>query len=160
VASDSEEILDDSVYRPESLRVSHGFESSHLSLTLSDRLMRDFSPIVSVGFGVVHDGRHDSAPRCLIGPQLVGDQPAAFPFLTFQELAKESFGCTLITTGLHENINHVAILVDSSPQILPLTLDRHEQFVQVPHAAQASLSSPERPGVFDTKLPTPLSDGS
>jgi hypothetical protein len=38
-------------------------------------------------------------------------------------------------------------------------LDRHEQFVQVPRVAQASLPSPERPGVFDTKLPTPLSDG-
>jgi hypothetical protein len=43
--------------------------------------------------------------------------------------------------------------------ILPLTLDRHEQFVQVPGVAQAPLPSPERPGVFDTKLPTPLSDG-
>jgi hypothetical protein len=60
---------------------------------------------------------------------------------------------------LDENIDHVTILVDSSPQILPLTLDSHEQFVQVPRVAQASLPSPERPGVFDTKFPTPLSDG-
>ena len=61
--------------------------------------------------------------------------------------------------GLDENIDHVAILVDSPPQILSLTLDRHEQFVQVPGVAQATLSSPEYPSVFDTKLPTPLSDG-
>jgi hypothetical protein len=60
---------------------------------------------------------------------------------------------------LDENIDYVTILVDSPPQILSLTLDRHEQFVQVPGVAQASLTSPERPGVFDTKLPTPLSDG-
>jgi hypothetical protein len=84
VASDSEEILDDSVYRPESLRLSHGFESSHLSLALSDRLMRDFSPIVSVAFGVVRNRRHDSAVRRLIAPQLVGDQWPRFPFLTLQ----------------------------------------------------------------------------
>jgi hypothetical protein len=83
MASDSEEILDDSVYRPESSRLTDGFESSHLSLALPDRLMRNFSPIVSVTFGVVHDGRHDSAPRCPIGPQLVGDQPQGFPLLTF-----------------------------------------------------------------------------
>ena len=61
--------------------------------------------------------------------------------------------------GLDENIDYVTILVDSPPQILSLTLDRHEQFVQVPGVAQASLPSPERPGVFDTELPTPLSDG-
>jgi hypothetical protein len=60
---------------------------------------------------------------------------------------------------LDENIDHVTILVDSPPQILSLTLDRHEQFLQVPGIAQASLPSPEPPGVFDTQLPTPLSDG-
>ena len=84
VASDSEKILHDSVYRPESLRLSHRFEPSHLSLALSDRFMRDFSPIVGVAFDVVHNGRHDSAPCCLIGPQLVGDQAPGFPLLTFQ----------------------------------------------------------------------------
>jgi len=84
VVSDSEKILDDSVYRPESLCLSHGFESSHLSLALSDRFMRNFSSVVSVTFVVVHDRRQDSAPRCLIAPQLVGDQPPRFPFLTLQ----------------------------------------------------------------------------
>jgi hypothetical protein len=68
-------------------------------------------------------------------------------------------GCKLIATGLDENINHVTILVDSPPQILSLTLDIHEQFIQVPCVRQATLSSPESPGVFNTKLPTPLSDG-
>jgi hypothetical protein len=71
VASDSEKILNDSLYRPESLRLSHGFEPSHLSLTLSNRFMRDFSPIVGV----------------------------ALRLLTFQQLTKESFGRSLIPTG-------------------------------------------------------------
>ena len=84
VTSNSEKILDHSVHRPESLRLSHGFEPSHLSLTLSDRLMRNFSPIVGVAFGVVHDRRHDASKRCLIASQLVGHQSPAFPFLTFQ----------------------------------------------------------------------------
>src|SRR4030095_7297075 len=44
-------------------------------------------------------------------------------------------------------------------QILTLALDSHEQFIQVPGVTQATPPSPERPGVFDTKLPTPLSDG-
>jgi hypothetical protein len=84
VASDSEEILNDSVHRPESLRLTNGFEPPHLSLALSNRLMRDFSPIVSVAFGLVHDTRHQGAACCFIGPQLVGDQSPGFPFLTFQ----------------------------------------------------------------------------
>ena len=70
VASDSEKILDNSADRPESLCLSHGFESSHLSLTLSDRLMRDFGPIVSGALRVMHDRRHQGVARCLIAPQL------------------------------------------------------------------------------------------
>lgn len=84
MASDSEKILDNSVHRPESLCLSGGFESSHLSLTLSDRLMRDFSPIVGPAFDVMHDRRYEGAVRCLIAPQLVSDQSPGFPFLTFQ----------------------------------------------------------------------------
>jgi hypothetical protein len=60
---------------------------------------------------------------------------------------------------LDENIDYVTILIDSPPQILSLTLDSHEKFVQVPGVTQATLPSPQRPGVFDTKLPTPLSNG-
>jgi hypothetical protein len=60
---------------------------------------------------------------------------------------------------LDKNIDYVTILVYGSPQVLSLTLDRHEQFIQVPGVAQVPLASPERPGVFDPKLPTPLSDG-
>jgi hypothetical protein len=70
----------------------------------------------------------------------------------------ESLGAKLITPRLDENIHHVTILVDSPPQIPSLTLDSHEQFIQVPRVAQATLPSPESPGVFNTKLPTPLSD--
>jgi len=44
VASDSEEILDDSMYRPESLRMSHRFEPSHLPLALADRFVADDNP--------------------------------------------------------------------------------------------------------------------
>jgi hypothetical protein len=57
-----------------------------------------------------------------------------------------------------DNFSHVTILVDSPSQIQSLTLDSHEQFVQVPGVPPSALPAPERP-VLDTKLPTPLSDG-
>ncbi len=61
--------------------------------------------------------------------------------------------------GLDENIDHVAILVDSPPQILSLTLDLREQFVQVLRIAQATLLLSEFPSVFGTELATQLADG-
>ena len=53
---------------------------------------------------------------------------------------------------------HVTVLVDGAPEILPLTLDIHEEFIQMPNVAQATLSSLECSGIFGTELQTPRSD--
>ena len=72
----------------------------------------------------------------------------------------ESLGCMLITPRLDENINHFPDLVDSPPQTPSLTLDSHEQFIQVPRVSQATPSSPEFHSVFGTELPIRLADAS
>jgi hypothetical protein len=36
----------------------------------------------------------------------------------------------LITAQLQENINHVPVLVDGAPEILPFASDCHEEFVR------------------------------
>ena len=58
LASDAEEILDESMNGQESLRLIWRFEPSHLPLTLPSRLMRDFGVIVLVLIGAMNDGRH------------------------------------------------------------------------------------------------------
>ena len=55
MASDTEEILGDPMYRQEPLRLSHGFEPPHASLPLPGRLVEDFRPIVRVLACVVSD---------------------------------------------------------------------------------------------------------
>ena len=45
------------------------------------------------------------------------------------------------------------------PKILPLTLDRHKELVQVPGVAQPAFSPLELSSVVHTKLPRPLADG-
>ena len=55
VTSDTEEILNDSMDRQESLRLSGRLEPSHLPLALSCRLVRDFNSIVGVSACVVED---------------------------------------------------------------------------------------------------------
>jgi hypothetical protein len=66
------------------------------------------------------------------------------------------FGRPAIAPGLEENVDHAAVLVDGSPEILLAPVDVHEQFVQVPCVTQASLPAPEDPGVRGTEPPTPL----
>lgn len=68
MTSNPEEIQDDSVSRQESLCLTGGFKSSHLSFALSRRLVGDFSSIVGVEFSVVDDQRHDGPVRRPIAP--------------------------------------------------------------------------------------------
>jgi hypothetical protein len=49
-------------------------------------------------------------------------------------------------------------LVNGAPEILLLTQDIHEEFIQMPNVAQATLSAPECPCIFGTELQTPLLD--
>ncbi len=88
------------------------------------------------------DGRHDAPMRRRIASQLVGDQPPRHATLPLQQLAEESFGGFPITARLDENIDHVTILINRTPKILPLTLNGDEHLVQVPRVAQATLSPP------------------
>ncbi len=74
--------------------------------------------------------------RCTVASQLVGDQPPGLASLTFQQLAEEAFSRTPIAARLEQDVDHVAVLIDRTPEILPLPLDCHEEFVQVPGVAR------------------------
>jgi hypothetical protein len=38
----------------------------------------------------------------------------------------------LVAPPLHEHIKHIAVLIDSTLQIMPLTLNGQEDFIEVP----------------------------
>ena len=94
-----------------------------------------------------------------IARQLVRHQSVRFTALSLQQPAKEAFRCSPIPSWLHEDVDHVAILVDGAPKILTLALDPHEELVEVPRVAQPAFSTPQPAGVLATELPAPLTDG-
>ena len=61
-------------------------------------------------------------------------------------------------TRLHEDVDDVAILIDGTPEIVPLSLDGDEDLVQVPCVAQPALSTLEPASVFRTELDAPKPD--
>ena len=95
---------------------------------------------------------------CGIAPQLVGDEPPGLASLAFQQFAEEASGSTPIATRLDENVDHVAVLVDSTPEIVSLAPNVHEELIQVPRITQATLSPLEPASIFGTTLPAPLAD--
>jgi hypothetical protein len=60
---------------------------------------------------------------------------------------------------LNEDIDHIPILIDSTPEIVPLALDVHEELVHVPDVSLTTLPTSEAPSVVESELLTPLANG-
>ncbi len=129
VTAYAKEILRQSMYRKQSLRLSRGCELSHGTFPLSRGLVRDFCPVIRVAVGVVNHRGHSRAVCGGIAPQLLCHHPPGLASLTVQEATEEAFRCALISMGLDQDINDISILINSSPKILPLPLNGYEQFV-------------------------------
>jgi len=71
----------------------------------------------------------------IITAQFVGHQPARFPALAFEQATEKPFGCLLIAATLHQYINDIAVLIDSTPQILALPLNGDKDFINMPGIA-------------------------
>ena len=97
--------------------------------------------------------------RRTVASQLVGHETARFLSLTLEEFSKESACRTRIPAGLREDIDQVTILIHRAPQILELTIDPHEDFVQEPRISESTLSPSQPPRVVGTELSAPLSNG-
>jgi len=94
-----------------------------------------------------------------VASQFIGNKAQGFLSLALQEFSKESLRRTPVPTGLHENVDYVAVLIDGTPQILPLAVDCDEHFVQEPHVAEPALATLQTPSVIGTELRAPLPNG-
>lgn len=78
-----------------------------------------------------HTGQNFSFRYSITG-QFVGDDHARNIFQSLEELAKELLCGLLVASALHQDIKYVAILVNRSPQIVPLAMDSEHNLVQMP----------------------------
>ena len=97
----------------------------------------------------MHDGRHRGAVRRGVAAELVRDQPTRRPTLSLQQCAKDACGRPAIASRLHEDVDDVAVFVHRAPEILSLTLDRHEHFVQIPGVAHAAPAEAQPPRIVE-----------
>ena len=158
MAAHSEQIPDRIMEREKSLGLPGGFESTHLPFPLASRLMGDFGSIVGVSLYNVSHGAEDASHSRGVASQFVGNDSQWFGTLTPQEPLKESFCGPLIPMRLDQDVDHVAVLIHSTPQVMLLAVDSNKNLVQVPVVAEPSLSSLQFPNKFTTELLTPLPD--
>ena len=94
-----------------------------------------------------------------VATQLVAHETRRLLSLPLQEFPKESPRRTPVPAGLDEDVDQVTVLVHRAPEILALTVGRHEDFIQEPRIAESTLSSLQPPRVVGAERPAPLSHG-
>ena len=105
------------------------------------------------------DGRHDDPVRGAVAPEAIGDEAVRDTAASLEQPAKEPRGGVLIPAGLEQDVDDVPVLVDSSPEVLTLTANPHEEFVEMPRVADGPGSLPEPARVGEAKGVAPVPDG-
>jgi hypothetical protein len=143
----------------EPLQVPGRSKALHHPLSLAERKMRIFCPIVDPFVGAVLDIWHDLTLGGSIRAELVGDHPPGWAALLAQKTPQQAFGRLGVTAGLDNLIEHIAILIHRPPQPVLLARDRNHNLIQVPHVATAWRLAPEAASVRRPELQRPAADG-
>src|SRR4051795_346057 len=80
---------------------------------------------------MLHTG-HQPATSNPIAGQLVSDQHARYVAQALEQLAEEPRGGLGVTPRLHQDVQHGAVLVNSTPQVVDPAVDPDEHLVEVP----------------------------
>ena len=97
--------------------------------------MRDFRAVIRIdGVDMIHSGHHRTTSG-IIAVEFIGYQPSRFTALGFEKTFEKAFGCKVIAFPLLQNINDVAALTNSTPQIQSFPLYGNKHFIDVPGIA-------------------------
>ena len=93
--------------------------------------------------------------RNAIASQLVRHNLSRFAMVIFQQPLEETFSSRSVTTCLEKHIDHVAILVDSPPQVLPFARYLYKNFVDVECIAEPLMPIFQPFSILATELVAP-----
>jgi hypothetical protein len=158
-AEQAEVVRDGTIRREEALGMTGGFEPLHPPFPLTGRLVRVLRPIVQIAVLTVFHSRHDLAFGGFIALQFVRDDDPRHVRQPFQQFAEKLLGRLLVSAALHQDIKNVSILIHGAPEVVPLAIDREEDFIQMPFVTGSGPPMPEFIRIGVTELAAPLPDG-
>ena len=107
----------------ETLGLPRGLEPLHTSLALARGLVGVLGAIIKIPMLAMFHPWQDLALGGSVALQFVRDDHAWHIFQSLEELAEKLLRSLLIPSPLHQEIQHVPVLIDHPPQIVMLTLD-------------------------------------
>jgi hypothetical protein len=105
------------------------------------------------------DAGQDLAHGGTVASQLIRDDHSWDLPQALEQFAEELLGCGLVPTALHQDIEHLAILIHGPPQIMPWPLHRQKHLIQMPPIPRAGVLAAELMGIGLPELWAPIAHG-
>ncbi len=145
--------------RAKVLGMPRRLESLHAIFALPCGTMGVLTAAIEIAtLPVFHPGQ-DLALRCAIALQLVRDDHPWHVLQALEQLAKELLGGLLIPPTLDQDVEHIVVLVDSTPQVMAFAIDREKHLIKMPLVPWLGAATLQPIRVILPKLETLLADG-
>jgi len=154
-----EQVVHSGMNTQESLRLPRRLEPAHTAFSHTSRLVRKLCPVIGILAGIVNALRNEFSMRNSIASQLVCHNLSRFAMMLFQQSLEETRSSCSITTCLEKDIDHLAILVNSPPQVLLFAIYFHKHFVNVKCIAEPLMPTFQPFGILGTELLAPQTNG-
>ena len=96
---------------------------------------------------------------CAIGAEFIGHDHPGHGAQALQQLAKETLGRFLVPAALDQHIEHVAMLINGSPEVVQFASDAHEHLIEKPFVTGFRPAPLKGLGVGPSEAQAPLADG-
>jgi hypothetical protein len=158
VAARTEVVADGAERSQKPLGVVRGFEALKHPLAFAGRQVRILRTVVQTLVAPMFSVRQHSANRWWVAGQLIGDDDARLVADAIDKLPKETLRGILISTLLHQDVQHDAVLINRPPQPVALAADFERHLVQMPLVTSACTPTTESRGVARAELRAPGPD--
>jgi hypothetical protein len=149
---------DRTIRREQPLRVSWRLEALQAPLALAGRLVRVLGAVVQTAvLALFHPGQALAHGRPVASQPIRHDHPWHVR-QPLEQLTEERLRPLLVAPASHENIEHVADLIDGPLQVMALAVERQKDLIQVPLVPRSGALPPELIGVLLAKFPAPPAD--
>jgi len=143
----------------EALRVPGRLEALHTSLSLAGWLMGVLRTVVEGAVLAMFHPREDLPLGRAIALQFIRNDHAWYVLTALEELTEELLGRLLVPPSLHQDIEHLTVLIHRPPQIMPYLVNRDAHFIQVPRITWPGTPATEGMRIGLAKLAASLADG-
>ncbi len=149
---------DRAIGREKALGVARGLKALHVSFALTGGLMRVLRAIIEIPMLAMLDSRENLSLGRSVAFQFVSDNHTRHVGQALEEFAKEFLRGSLVSSTLHQNIQHVPVLIHCPPQVVALAPDGKHKLVEGPLVPRPRTTATQLVGIRLTKLAAPFTD--